>query len=350
MTGKGKARMGVIGLGMGKNHVKNYQKYERCKVVALCDSNRALLKSVAQECNVSRAYTSIDKMLNAPLNLDGVSIALPNYLHAPVTIQALNKGINVLCKKPMAMNAQEAQEMVSAAKKNKRKLTINFGYRFTDLCTALKEIISKGTLGDIYYCRSIWHRRRGGIPKMGSWFGIKSTSGGGPMIDLGVHRLDLALWFMGYPQAKTVSAGTYAYIGRRLAAETGTKFDVEDLAVAFIRLENGASMILETSWEGYSEKKEDMVTQLYGTKGGVIQRNIAEGYSFEAKMFTEEDGVLKESIILGAKRTKNAMEHFVDCILDDLEPITPGEQGVECMKILDAIYLSAEKGGEIALT
>ena len=172
------------------------------------------------------------------------------------------------------------------------------------------------------------------------------------MIDLGVHRLDLALWFMGYPRAVSVSASTYEHLGCKLASEAGLEFDVEDLAAAFIRLQNGATLILETSWDGYSEKKEDMVTQIYGTKGGVIQRNVGEGYDFEAKMFTEENGILMESRTLGVgkKRSKNSMEHFVDCILDDQEPIATGEQGFECMRIIDAIYLSAEKGREVQLS
>jgi predicted dehydrogenase len=345
------ARMGVIGLGMGKYHLQGYQAYERSKVVAVCDLNEVLLRKVAEENNVPNTFTNIDEMLDASLNLDGISVALPNFLHAPVSIKGLNKGINVLCEKPMAMNAQEAEEMLKAARKNSKKLMINFSYRFIDHCQALKELMEKGTIGEIYYCRSAWHRRRGGIPKFGGWFGIKSLSGGGPLIDLGVHRLDLALWLMGYPRAVSVSASTYSYIGQRLASEAGAKFDVEDLAAVFIRLENGATLILESSWDGYSEKREDMVTQIFGTKGGIIQRNVAKGYSFEAKIFTEENGILRESRILGRKeRTKNAMEHFVDCVLDDKEPMATGEQGLECMKILDAIYQSAEKGKEIILT
>jgi predicted dehydrogenase len=345
-----KARIGIIGLGMGKYHLRNYQAYERCEVVAMCDNNEALLRSISKEFNVPHVYSSIDEMLDAPLNLDGVSVALPNYLHAPVTIKALKKGLHVLCEKPMAMNAQEAEAMLAEARKDKRKLMINFSYRFIDHCMALKELIGKGTIGDVYYCRSVWHRRRGGIPKFGGWFGIKNLSGGGPLIDLGVHRLDLALWLMNYPHAVFVSASTYGLIGEKLASESKAKFDVEDLAAAFIRLQNGATMILETSWDGYSEKREDMDTQILGTKGGVIQRNIGESYNFEAKVFTEEDGILRDSLILGRKeKTKNAMENFVDCILDDKEPIATGEQGLECMRILDAIYLSAKKGKEITL-
>jgi len=296
-----KARIGIIGLGMGKYHLRNYQAYERCEVVAICDNNESLLRSISKEFNVPHVYSSIDEMLDAPLNLDGVSVALPNYLHAPVTMKALKKGLHVLCEKPMAMNAHEAEAMLAEARKDKRKLMINFSYRFIDHCMALKELIGKGTIGDIYYCRSVWHRRRGGIPKFGGWFGIKNLSGGGPLIDLGVHRLDLALWLMNYPHAVSVSASTYGLIGEKLASESKAKFDVEDLAAAFIRLQNGATMVLETSWDGYSEKREDMVTQILGTKGGVIQRNIGESYNFEAKVFTEEDGILRDSLILGRK-------------------------------------------------
>ena len=151
-----KARIGIIGLGMGKYHLRNYQAYERCEVVAICDNNESLLRSISKEFNVPHVYSSIDEMLDAPLNLNGVSVALPNYLHAPVTMKALKKGLHVLCEKPMAMNAQEAESMLVEARKDKKKLMINFSYRFIDHCMALKELIGKGIIGDVYYCR--WPR------------------------------------------------------------------------------------------------------------------------------------------------------------------------------------------------
>ncbi len=352
MSSGKKARIGVIGLGMGRTHLRSYRDYTRSEVIAICDKDKTLLKSIANEYKVPHVYTDINEMLDAPLDLDGVSVALPNYLHASTAIKVLSQGINVLCEKPMAMNAEEASRMVAAAKKNGKRLMINFNQRFTDHSMYLKRMVEKGTIGDIYYCRTAWHRRRGGIPRFGGWFGIKEMSGGGPLIDIGVHRLDLALWFIGYPHAVSVSSSTYSCLGHRLAEEAGVKFDVEDLAAAFIRLENGATLVLETSWDGYSEKREDMVTHLFGTKGGIIQRNIGETYNFEAKVFTEDEGMLKETVLLGSvgRATKNSMMHFVDCILDDEEPIATGEQGLEIMKIIDAIYLSAKQGREIQLS
>jgi len=347
----GKARMGVIGLGIGRNHLKSYQEYSRSEVVAICDKNKDLLSRLSKEYNVPNTFTDIDEMLDASLDLDGISIALPNYLHAPVTIKALNRGLHVLCEKPMAMNAKEAKGMVSAAKRNKKKLMINFNNRFIDHNQALKKFIDNGGIGKIYYCRTVWHRRRG-IPKLGSWFGIKALSGGGPLIDLGVHRLDLAMWFMKYPQVKSVSASTYGHLGRKIASERGVKFDVEDLAAAFLRLENDATLILETSWDSYSEKKEDMMTQILGTRGGIIQRNVSEGYEFEAKIFSEIAGAQTSCTILkdGTGITKDSMKHFVDCILDDKVPLATGEEGLENMRIIDAIQLSAQKNREIRLT
>jgi predicted dehydrogenase len=248
----------------------------------------------------------------------------------------------------MALNAREAYQMVQAAKKAKKKLMINFSFRFADHCIDLKNIIDRGDIGRIYYCRSIWHRLKG-IPAPGSWFSKKSLSGGGPLIDIGVHRLDLALWLMGYPKAKTISASTFNHIGRKFGKKTGLEFTVEDLALAFIRLENDATLILETSWDAYSQRREDMITQIYGTKGGIVQRNV-EGYKFEARIVTEEGGILRESLILdGYKKNTNSMQHFVDCILDNKEPISSGEQGYENMRIIDGIYMSAKKGKEIKI-
>jgi predicted dehydrogenase len=342
-----KINLGVIGLGVGVGHLRSYQEYSSSKVVAICDKNKDLLKKVSKEYKVSSTFTDIDEMLDASLNLDAVSIALPNYLHAPVTIKALNHGLHVLCEKPMAMNAKEAEDMVSAAKKNKKKLMIDFSYRFIDHNIALKKFIDNDGIGEIYYCYTACHRRCG-IPNIGSWFGIKAFSGGGSLIDLGVHRLDLAMWFMNYPKVISVLARTFDFLGKRIASEKRVKFDVEDLAVAFLILENNIILMLEASWDGYFEKKENMVTQILGTKGGIIQKNVNEGYEFEAKICSEIAGCQINSTIFDAKNvTKDAMKYFVDSIVYDKDPIVTAEEGLENMRIIDAIYKSAENNTQI---
>ena len=205
-----KLRCGVIGVGMGKGHIKGYQSHPDAEVVAVADTDPVRLQAAADELQVPQRYTDARRMLRRE-NLDIVSIATPNKFHLPLALAAFDAGCHVLCEKPMALNAAEGRRMIAAAKKARRRLMINFSYRFTEQAAALKQQVDSGILGDVYFGRTVWHRRRG-IPRFGGWFGIKKLSGGGPLIDLGVHRLDLALWLMGYPKPQWVMGGTLSLI------------------------------------------------------------------------------------------------------------------------------------------
>ena len=221
---------------------------------------------------------------------------------------------------------------------------INFSYRFTEQSMALKSLVEEDVLGDVYFARTIWHRRRG-LPGFGGWFGQKALSGGGPLIDLGVHRLDLALWLMGYPKPVWVMGSAYSPIGSALALEQGAQFDVEDLAVALIKFENGATLELEASWAANISEREMMETRLFGTKAGLVQRNLEETYKFEAEVYLERDGAHYNMKLHGPTRpVPTSMAHFVDCIVNDTPHIARGEEGLRVMEILDAIYASATLG------
>ena len=341
-------QVGVIGLGMGRHHLRAYAATPKAKIAAICDLNEALLAEYQGLYPQAKAYMHYQEML-AQGGLDAVSVALPNYLHAEVTIAALRAGLHVLCEKPMALNAQQAEEMLRVSRETGKKLMIHFNYRFSPPSRFLKRYVDEGNLGQIYYARTRWLRLRG-IPKLGGWFGIKKFSGGGPLIDLGVHRLDLALWLMGYPKALSVSAATHNLLGARLAQEQQAQYDVEDLATALIRLDNGATLNLEVSWAGGTEKQEEMLTAIYGTEGAAIQRNRGEGYEFEAVALRHIAGAYSEvNPRVFPKECPSAVEHFVDCILTDCPPEASAENGVELMRILDAIYLSAAEGREVRL-
>jgi predicted dehydrogenase len=343
-----KVRIGVIGLGMGRHHAKAYHESDKAELVALCDLDQKLLAQFKGVYPKAATFSHYEEML-AKGGLDAVSVALPNCLHAEVTIATLRAGLHVLCEKPMALNAQQAQEMLRAAQETGKKLMIHFNYRFSPPSQFLKRYVDEGNLGQVYYARTRWLRARG-VPRLGSWFGIKEFSGGGPLIDLGVHRLDLAMWLMGYPKAVSVSASTFDFLASRLAREAGARYDVEDLAAALIRLDNGATLNLEVSWAGGTEKHEDMLTAIYGTQGAVIQRNRGEGYEFEALALRDVAGTLTEvSPRLYPSLCPSAIEHFLSCILNDCPPEASAENGVEMMRILDAIYHSAALGREVRL-
>lgn len=347
-TTEKKLHVGVIGLGIGRGHVNNFQRHPLAEVVAVADPDQERLDAVTKKFNVPSCYTDVQTML-AQETLDVVSVATPNKLHKKQTLAALNAGCHVLCEKPMALNAAEAREMNAAAKKAGRSLMINFSYRFNEQSWALKKAVDEGTLGDVYFARTQWLRRCG-MPGFGGWFGQKAQSGGGPLIDLGVHRLDLALWLMDYPKPTWVLGSTYDPIASRLAAESGQVFDVEDMAVAMIKFENGASLELEASWAGNIREKEFMSTQLLGTEGGLVQRNIGEGYQFEAELYVQKNGCQYDmKLHPPVPQAQSPMYHFIDSIVNDTPHIATGEEGVVVMELLDAIYQSADQGAPVKL-
>ena len=345
--------VGVIGLGMGGAHLAEYAECGRARIAAICDVDGKRLAETAARFDLTedQCFTDYRKMFSraGKPGLEAVSVALPNALHAPVTIAAFKAGLHVLCEKPMAMNAGEARRMISAADKARRKLMINLSYRFTQQSQALKRAVDSGVLGKVYFARTAWHRRRG-IPGFGGWFGQKKLAGGGPIIDLGVHRLDLAMWLMGSPWPVSVSGSTFGHLGRRLAREQGKRFDVEDLGCALVRFDNGATLILEASWAGFGEKQEDMITHLYGTTGGLVQRNVGEGYEFGAFVYTERDGAMwQQKLQQPTCPCPTAGSEFTDAVLDGHATPTTGRDGLAVQIVLDAIYRSAELGKEVKI-
>jgi predicted dehydrogenase len=341
-------RVGVIGLGMGRHHVKCYLQHPRARVVAVADTDGARLQEIGSSYQVPGRYVSGEQMLEKE-ELDVVSVATPNKFHLPLALAAFEAGCHVLCEKPMAMNAGEGREMLAAATRAGRRLMINFSYRFTEQSMALKAQVEAGVLGEVYFARTLWHRRRG-LPGFGGWFGTKALSGGGPLIDLGVHRLDLALWLMGHPRPTWVMGSTYDYIGSALAEKQGVPFDVEDMAVGMIRFANGATLEIEASWAANIQEQELMETRLYGTRGGLVQRNLDETYKFEAELYLEQDGSHFDARLHPPmKPVESPMAHFVECILSDKPHIATGEEGLLVMEILDALYGSAAEGRPVEM-
>lgn len=335
-----KLRIGVIGLGMGRAHIAGYQKHPQAEVVALADIDRVRLEKAGAETGVKGRYASATEMLRKE-RLDVVSVATPNKFHKALTVEALKAGCHVLCEKPMAMNATEAREMLATARKAGRRLMINFSFRFTEQSWALKKQVESGILGDIYFGRTVWHRRRG-MPGFGGWFGTKALAGGGPLIDLGVHRLDLALWLMGYPRPVWVMGSTYNPIGAARARKEGKTFDVEDFAAGMIRFANGATLEVEASWAANIAERELMETRLLGTEGGLVQRNRNEGYEFDAEIYVERDGCpFDMRLHPPVPNAPSAQGHFIDSILTRKAHTATGEEGLVVMELLDALYRSA---------
>lgn len=339
-------KVGVVGLGMGKAHLNSYINDDRVTVEAITDIDEEKLKMVSEKHSIPQIYTDAEDMFKNA-GLDAVSIAVPNFLHKKLTISALKAGLHVLCEKPMSVSLADAQEMKKVVDDSGKNFMLNLSFRYNPMSQSLKKVVDSGEVGEIYSGRTIWHRRRG-MPGFGGWFGKKELAGGGPLIDLGVHRLDLALWLMGYPNPIAVSGATYNHIASAEAKKQNKEFTVEDLAMGFIRFDNGASLIVETSWAVNQKERELMETKLYGTKAGIVQKNKNEGYEFEAKVYSEKDGMhTTQTIDIPAAANSSTYKEFIDSIVEDREPTATAEHGVKLQKILEGLYRSAEEGREV---
>lgn len=330
-------------------HLAGYSKISGVEIKAVCDPNIKAAEKLAEKYGIPGVFQDYKEMLEKT-DLDFISVCTPNYLHAPVTVEALKKGIHVHCEKPIAMSAKEAQDMVDAKNKYGRKLMVALNNRFTNESFFVKKYAEEGLLGEIYHAKCGWRRRRG-IPGKGGWFTNKELSGGGPLIDLGVHFLDLAMYFMGFPKPAAVTGATYSKFAGNISRNSWNYggsgdgvYDVEDMAVGFVRLQNGATVDLEFSWASNIEKEYNYY-ELLGTKGGVC---FKEG---TLKVFSEVMDTCVD-ITPDTKYPKKAVdefEHFIDCIENDREPMAPPEQAVELMKIIGGIYESAETKREVVL-
>ncbi len=342
---RARLRAAVVGLGIGRDHILGYRRHPLCDVVAIADPNASLRQDIARRMKIPAAYADLETLL-AQEQPDIVSIAVPNDLHAPLAVQAMEAGVHVLCEKPMAHTLADARRMQEAAERTGQRLMINFSFRFSATARALKAVVKEGRLGDIYYARSVWHRRDG-IPGRTGWFSDRARSGGGPLIDLGVHRLDLALWLMGYPRPISVSAVDFNARGTR---RMGAGFSVEDMAAAFIRLDSGAVLSLEASWIGHIRERELMETRLVGTRGGLKQWNLKEGYEFAAEYYTNGPNGPVNQAIARRQKAEPSQYEFVDAIIADRPHPAPGSEGLVVQEILDAIYRSAAESSGASAT
>jgi len=344
-----KVKIGVVGLGMGRSHVEGFRSHPDAEVVALCDVNTNQLGATADDFGIDQTFENFETMLDQS-DLDAISIAVPNYLHHPLTLKAFEAGLHVLCEKPIAMTAAQGDEMAAAARRAGKKLMVNFVSRFFPSCQALKRQVDRGVLGEVYFGRTLWHRRRG-IPGFGGWFGTKEKSGGGPLIDIGVHRLDLALWLMGDPQPVAVTGAVYGHLGSEKAARENQAFDVEDMGCGLIRFDNAAALILETSWALNIAEEEYCQTQLCGTNGGLLQKlAFVPAYKETGEIYTEQDGHLYTTTHdKSTCHIPSSYDEFVNCIREDRDPSVTGEQAVKVQRIIEALYQSAECGREVQL-
>ncbi len=350
-----KIRIGVIGTGsIAREHLNAYAKNPHVEIYALCDINEELLKKRGEEYGVTRLYTDCAEMVKLP-ELDAVSVCTWNSQHAPCAITALSAGKHVLCEKPMALNAEEARAMKEAADRSGKLLMIGFVRRFGNDCAILKDLIEDDQFGEIYYAKATYLRRNG---NPGGWFGDKARSGGGPLIDLGVHVIDLARYLLGGPKPVSVYGATFRKLGNRPGVKGGKAYlatrsndtdvcDVEDLATALIRFDNGAVISVEASFSLNILKPVGNI-ELFGTKAGAKIDPELEMYSEMNGYMTNVTLDMPTALSFDGLFARE-IDHYVDCVRLGLPCRSPAEDGIILMKILDAIYESAETGHEVMI-
>lgn len=356
-----KPRLGIIGCGRIATiaHAPALRQLEvqnRCELVACCDANAQAAHWFGRQFGIRSVYTDVADLI-ARGDVDAVAVATPPSTHMEITIACLQAGKHVMCEKPMAMNAGQARAMVDAARTSGCILLVGYGSRFAPSARSIRRHIRAGDLGAIYYGRAAVLRQRG-VPTR-SGFTSKRVSGGGVLVDIGVHVLDLAMWLMGMPRP----IGVYGVTSTKLALDpeiaahnsTGAydtaSFDVEDLCVALVRFENGASLMLEASWVLNQAEAQVTRTQVFGTLGSAstspLRILVRRGGGLNDVTPTTigngsrgDEGTIGNLLKLG---------HFVDCISGRASPLVTLDEALQVQRVIDGVYDSAVRNVAVDL-
>ncbi|MER1988498.1 MAG: Gfo/Idh/MocA family oxidoreductase [Solibacillus isronensis] len=348
-------KVGVIGGGsISEYHLKPYFENPNVEIVAICDSDERRLNALGKKYGVENLYLKVSEFL-ANEEIDAISICTWNNSHAEIAIQALQKNKHVLLEKPLSLSLDEAYAVEAAVKESNKILQVGYVRRFATNVGVLKKFIDAGELGEIYYAKASCIRRLG---NPGGWFSDIKKSGGGPLIDLGTHMIDLCWYLMGKPKPISVSGNTYKKLGNRAHIENLSFYkaadydaehnDVEDLANALIRFENGASLYVDVSFTLHA-KQDEVSVKLYGENGGAeVEPELAiiKEQHETILNITPQIDLLSFDF---AGSFINEINHFVDCCINNVQPISTVEDGVEVTKMLAAIYESAATNQEIKL-
>ena len=347
-----KLKVGIIGLGaIGSIHADCYNAAGNVEIAAVCDIKEAVLARQGDRLGVKDRFTAYAELLKT--DVEAVSVCVPNYLHKEIAVAVLEAGKHLLLEKPMALDAAEGAAIVAAHEKAGTVAAMGMCNRQRPPAQKIKALVEHGLLGEIYHARAVMIRRRG-IPGLGGWFTTKAQSGGGPMIDLGVHWFDLVMWMTDQWQPTSVSAATYAKFGSPMKDYTYTGmwagppkydgvFDVEDYSSGFVRFGGKMTLSFEIVWA--ANAPGGSFIELLGDKGGV---------RFEGEkvtLYTEHDGHLADIVpqLAAANQYEVQAVKFVGACRGENDPPATLPQGCTVMKLLDAIYASSEAGAEVPI-
>ncbi len=351
-----KLRVGIIGCGGIANgkHMPNLHKIEEVEMVAFCDivKEKANLAAARFGSKDAKVYTDYKKLLKDE-SIDVVHVCTPNRSHGFITVASLEAGKHVMCEKPMAKTYADAKKMLEAAHKTGKKLTIGYQQRWRGDSMYLKEECEKGTLGDIYYARSIALRRRA-VPTWGVFLN-EFEQGGGPLIDIGTHALDLTLWMMDNYKPRMVVGTTFKKMGDQTQTANAwgdwdpAKFTVEDSAFGFIVMENGATVVLESSWALNIAEPNEAVMVLCGDEAGAdMLDGLRINYVKNNRQVIEKPDFRTGGVAFYEGKSSEPSElecrAWIDAVINDKPVSTKPEQAIVVTQILEAIYKSAKSG------
>lgn len=316
--------------------------HEQVEVIAVCSRDLAKARALADKHEIPLAFDNAGEMFNQEQKPNLIVNCTANNLHYPFTMQALENGCHVFCEKPPAMNAKEAREMADLAKKNDLILAYNFQRRQSPEYTLLKKYLEQRQFGEIYHIKANFQRRRG-IPGWGN-FTNKTIQGGGALIDLGVHILDLALGLMDYQTPDRIVANIYDFIGKTggkglKGSWDPTKFDLEDGCFAYLSFPNNASIMLSSTFALNMQKEETVNLEIFGNKAGAVLHPLA--------IHTEVAGELADIYFPHLTETDNQLKNtsaFIDLCLGKVSNICTAEEGAVLQGIIERIYQSAGQG------
>ncbi len=357
-------KVGIIGAGgMLQYHAAGFRQ-AGAEIVAVADAAPGAAKKAAEKYGIAKSYESVEAMLKGSPEIKAVSVIVPNKFHKPLTIQCLKAGKHVFSEKPPALNAKEVKEIIVAAKKANKKVLFNFNNRARPESQAMMNYIKQGVVGKINSAQAKWIRRTG-IPGFGGWFTTKELSGGGPLIDL-LHMVDLAMYFMGYPEPAYVLGQTFSdFIQDKqfkgpwgIPDRVGGTTDVENAAHGFVTFKTGQVLSLQVSW-AEMVKREEVSVVFQGTKaGGKVERLFAiDGLDNTAidtcELYVQENGhSVNRSITTPACEDMGRIgsaANFIEAIEGKATALNTPEQALRLMQVIDAIYASAKSGKPVAI-
>jgi predicted dehydrogenase len=345
-------RIGIVGAGaIARLSCREIVGHADARIVAAADPSAERLAELRDAFAIPRTYADASALF-ADAEVDAVYIAVPNLHHAPLATAALQAGKHVLLDKPFATSLAAAEGVAAAARASGKVFMLGMNQRFARGSQKMRQRVLAGDLGEVYHVKAFW-RRRSGIPRIGSWFGNKAISGGGGLLDIGVHMLDLALHLIGNFDVRTVSGVAYTKFGNRglgdgawgLSERDQASFDVDDFASAFIRLSGGVSVQLDAGWAMHQEHANEQDVLLYGTEAGA---SVIGEKLFRNGAGRGEYEVLQSPAADVQWRHASRFHHFIDVALGREPALVTIDEALAVQRILDAIYASAASGREVA--